>query len=178
MRATALGGHGRTVAFAVPLVLLTAIAHAAVGGALPSLLGLAVLITMAVALSLPAARAKLSVFRVLALYLGGQFLLHVVMTFLGGHSRAADAEHGWLPSTPMSAAHIAAAIAMTGVVTYFDRALNSLHRMARTLLGAWSVTVPSPSVPCSTTIRDAAVAIAAHLSVDAHRWRGPPIAAH
>ncbi|MFM1916607.1 MAG: hypothetical protein RJB01_122, partial [Actinomycetota bacterium] len=35
MSATALTGHGRTVAFAVPLVLLTAIAHTAVGGAFP-----------------------------------------------------------------------------------------------------------------------------------------------
>jgi hypothetical protein len=163
------------VAFAVPLVLLTAIAHTAVGGAFPSLIALVVVITMAVALSLPAARAHISVPRVLALYLGGQFLLHVVMTFLGGHSRAADAEHGWLPSAPMSVAHTAAAIAMTVVVMYFDRALNSMRQMARTLLGAGSITVPSPNVLCSTTLRDAAAAIAVHLSVDAHRWRGPPL---
>lgn len=160
----------RAGAIAAALLLLTLIAHAAAEGDIPGALGLTLAGTLAVAFALPAATKTFSVSRLFAFFLGGQFLLHAVLAFSGGHGNHAT----WLPDASMAASHALAAVLVTAIALHFDRALAVARRMRAILLGA----VFEPAIPFLEVKRSAVYRwVPSNISFlvrASHLWRGPP----
>jgi hypothetical protein len=164
----------RTTALSLGLVLLTLIAHAAADGSLPGAFGLLVTSVIAVALAAPIARGRLSPALTLTFFIGGQFLLHVLMAMTGSHAGHAE----WLPSPSMATSHVLAAAALTILALYFDHAWEAAERMARTLLGGLAIVAPDTIINRGR-IATQRGSLALSLFFDGGlRWRGPPIAAH
>lgn len=174
MRGSQWGSRLRFGGLATALVVLTLAAHTAAQGGSPNILGMALVLALALAFSLPVARVQWSPLRLLTFFIGGQFLLHVVMALTGGHS----AHTSWLPSIPMAFAHIAAAALVTGLALYFDRALATAIQMARTLLGVAAQAVAKTiqvGGGISTTHTPSNIGF---ITRQAHLWRGPPVLAY
>lgn len=164
----------RAIALSLGLVLLTLIAHAVADGSLPGAFGLLVTSVIAVALAAPIARGRLSPALILIYFVGGQFLLHVLMALTGSHAGHAQ----WLPSPSMAASHVLAAVALTLCALYFDHAWEAAARMARTLIGGIVAAAPA-SVKHLERVPTEHRSLAPSLFFDGGlRWRGPPITAH
>lgn len=171
MRVSHWGSRLRAGGLAAALVLLTLTAHTAAQGGSPNLLGMALVLALALAFSIPASRVQWSPPRLLTFFIGGQFLLHAVLALAGGHGSHAS----WLPTPPMAFAHIAAAALVTGLALYFDRAIATAIQMARTLLGVSVQSVPRIVHSVAGVSTSYVPSNVGFITRQAHLRRGPPV---
>ena len=173
------GQAGRTRAraalVAATLLVLTIAGHTAGGGSLPDLVGLALATVIATGLALAASGQRLGIPRILALLLGGQALLHVVLTLAGGHAHDSSATGPGVAA--MIAGHVAAAGVAAVVVAYADELIDRWASLVQAAIGS----VPSIASPRRRATAAIAVAPASQrTAIDTllHQVvrRGPPAA--
>lgn len=154
------------------ILAVTLAGHAAGGGHLPSLGYYLALLPLAVMLSLAATARRRSLVTLIALTIGLQALLHVLMVVIGAHGT-----HGvrMLPSALMLAVHLGAAIVVGWSLahgdTLIDRWLAFWQAFAASFLDLWQPRIavaafPAPVPGASITrpaLRDAIIR------------RGPPL---
>lgn len=122
LRATLLGSS---------LTALTLAGHTAAGGRAHAI-GIGLVLLLSVLFGATLSRGRLRAAPVLAVLVGGQLLLHVILTFTGAHGH-----HGaWLPTGTMLIAHVTAAAVATIVILHADRLADAWHRFLSVLLGA------------------------------------------
>ena len=155
------------------LVVLTAAGHTAAGGAAPDAVGLAAVLVLALGLTVATSARPPRPLRLLAFLLGGQALLHVVLTMTGAHGHAASA--GGPSTAAMLGAHLAAGLVATVVLLHADDLIDRWQTLLLTALGV----VPA-GAPTIASSRPVEVAQAPSGSLDAllHQVvrRGPPAA--
>lgn len=122
----------RGILVGAALAILTIAGHTAAGGSV-DLTGLALVTLLALLLGSAVSRARLNAFGVLGVLLGGQALLHLVLTFTA-HPHSTS---GAGPSTSaMVAAHAVAALLATGVISHADDIAAGWQRFLSVILGA------------------------------------------
>ena len=155
------------------LVVLTVAGHTGAGGAAPDAVGLAAVMVLALGLTVATSARPPRPLRLLGFLLGGQALLHVVLTMSGTHGHTASIAG---PSTAaMIGAHVAAGLVATVVLLHADDLIDRWQTLLLTALGV----VPAEP-PTIAAARPVEVAHASARSLDAllHQVvrRGPPAA--
>ena len=157
------------------LAVLTLAGHTAAGGAL-DVIGVGVTAIVAFALAAALSARPLPVPVLLAVLLAGQGLLHVLLTLSADHAHAAAGA----PIAPaaMAGAHALAAIVAAALLTYADRLAARWQAFLGTVLGASTLSLPTPAVPPRAGIAPADVT-AGVLVLLLHGVirRGPPVPA-
>ncbi len=120
------------------LLVLTVAGHTAGNGAvtLPGILAAAVLST---ALAVATTRRPLSWSRAMAVLLGGEALLHIVLTFTSGHGHTSTSIDG----ATMVVAHVLASLIAAAVLVRAERIAAAWSAYLRATVGA-SLPVPRP----------------------------------
>lgn len=122
---------------AVTSLLLTLSGHAAAGGGLPDLAGLAVVAAVSVAVAVAVARRPIRASAVAPLLLAGQAVSHVVLS-VGVHHSAGSG-----PPVAMALWHLCAAVGAAAVLAHADRLIERWLTMWSTVLGApWTTHRP------------------------------------
>lgn len=166
----AVGGsrHARASVVALACLVVTAALHASAGGSVP-VPGLLMAGAVAYALGSSLVHRRRALPVAVAAIAGCQALMHVVLSFAGAHA----GHGGFVPSAPMLAAHLLAAVATACVLCRADDLVHRWLAFWRTLSSAVPRlpvigTTVAPVVPT----RAAASGISFH--VDVVRRRGPP----
>ncbi|NMI01042.1 hypothetical protein [Pseudonocardia acidicola] len=156
--------------------ILTAVGHAAAGGALPHLHLLLVLFPLFVLLTVALADVCRAVPGLLATLGGGQLGMHVVMQVLGD-AHAAERMVGPMVSTPgMLAMHVVATLATAWMIRDADHVLLALFAALVRVLPR-RLTPPPADRPLPTLpVPAAAVAMrTARAAISGLARRGPPV---
>ncbi|MBI1352040.1 MAG: hypothetical protein GC156_13085 [Actinomycetales bacterium] len=164
IRATLLGSA---------LASLTLAGHTAAGGGADAL-GISLVVLLSALLGSTLSQSRLRPVAVLAVLLGGQFLLHVILSFTAAHGHG---HHGaLLPSGGMLIAHLTAAVVATVLIIHGDRLADAWLRFLSVLLGvtveAAAAAVP---VPGSAPRPAAAGARPSDFVLGVLVRRGPPL---
>lgn len=165
--------RARAALIAGTLLVLTVAGHSAGGGSAPDLVGLAIATILATALALAASSRRLGIGRLLVLLLGGQALLHVVLSLAGGHDHGSSTT---APSvTAMVAGHVVAAALAAVVVTYADELIDRWIALVQAALGA-TPAVAAPGRPGKPTGAVAGASLRTTIDILLHQVirRGPP----
>ena len=129
--------HVRAVVVTVACLCATTVLHTAAGGGLP-VGGLALAAVLAFALGTTVARRRRTLPVVAAAMLGCQALMHLVLSIGGSH---AGHQESLVPSPPMLAAHVAAAVATAAILCRADDVAHRWIDFWRTLKS------PTPVLP-------------------------------
>lgn len=158
--------------FALGLMVVTLVGHAAAQGALPDRTGLAAMTALALVTSAAVMSRKRSTLVVFTYLLVGQIALHMVASTTGAHT--SHGVHGSV--TFMVATHTLLALALTFVALHMDRIVAALQILGRTLLGRHVVAL-RVNAPAPRFFADTASPLTSYLGYSPHSRRGPPISA-
>ncbi len=158
----------RAVVLTIALACATLAAHAAAGGGLPGLAGLAAVILLSGAFAATFSRLAGGFTAIVVFAALAQLLLHGVTSLTSTHAHSA-----LLPDGPMLIAHMIAAICMAVVVQRGEAIAMALVTIVTALLGV-RVTVSAPSFTLPTLFdADAQVWHPEHIRA-CLSLRGPP----
>lgn len=160
----------RTAVVAGALTVLTLAGHTAGNGSLTPTTIAAVLL-LATALAVATTRRALTWSRALSVLLGGQALLHVVLTFTAAHDHPSTA----IDAPMMVLGHVAASIIAAAIVLHIDALLARWRAFLSSVLGAASLDGIAPLDEVAHCAPVTAKAGSTMAGLGEHvRRRGPP----
>lgn len=162
----------RSTVFAGMTVGVTALAHAAAGGGVPSPVAMTVLLVATGAVGAPLLRRRLRPTTLVPVVGAAQVALHPVFQGLADTDQAGHAGHG--SALPMLGSHVVAGVLAVLLVTALDPAVRCLGlRGARMLVRLGVVRVAPVTDPPVVQFDDELVLTPREMALPARR-RGPP----
>lgn len=160
----------RTAVVAGALAILTLAGHAAGSGGL-TLTSIAAILLLSTSLAVATTRRALTWWRALVVLLGGQALLHVVMTFTAAHDHPSTA----IDAPMMVLGHVVASLIAAAIVLHIDALLARWRAYLSSVLGAASLDGIAPLDEVAHCAPTASAAGSTMAGLGAHvRRRGPP----
>lgn len=163
------GRGARRFGLGFTLVLLSVVAHSAAAGSLPSLPGLLGAVLVATALAFALGDRRRSAGQMFVLLLGGQVLLHLVMSAMGHHTFAL------VPDSQMLVAHIGAAAVAAILFAKSEALAMRWWTAARRILGAPELVLPRLRIATIAYSRFEDPARRSDVCLSAFSGRGPPL---